>query len=64
MRRPGVWETELGAATSTAESSQQDNLASLYRPPLHLLFDGSFYKVYILLSLDCMICVSSGGIGI
>ncbi|RHN58297.1 putative UBX domain-containing protein 2/7 [Medicago truncatula] len=39
-----VWETELGATTSTAESSRQDNLASLYRPPFHLLFDGSFYK--------------------
>lgn len=39
-----VWETELGATTSTAGSSRQDNLASLYRPPFHLLFDGSFYK--------------------
>ncbi|CAJ2636135.1 unnamed protein product [Trifolium pratense] len=41
-RRPGVWETEQGAA-STAESSQ-DTLASLYRPPFHLMFTGSFDK--------------------
>ncbi|KAF3431013.1 hypothetical protein FNV43_RR25743 [Rhamnella rubrinervis] len=38
MKRPGVWETEQGAA-STA-----DNLASLYRPPFHLMFHGSFEK--------------------
>lgn len=38
-KRPGVWETEQGAA-STA-----DNLASLYRPPFHLMFHGSFEKV-------------------
>lgn len=41
-RRPGVWEPEQGAA-STAESSQ-DTLASLYRPPFHLMFTGSFDK--------------------
>ncbi|KAK7250695.1 hypothetical protein RIF29_33289 [Crotalaria pallida] len=40
MRRPGVWESEQGSA-STAESSR-DNLASLYRPPFHLMFSGSF----------------------
>ncbi|MCH82844.1 UBX domain-containing protein 7-like, partial [Trifolium medium] len=42
-RRPGVWESEQGAA-STAESSQ-DTLASLYRPPFHLMFTGSFDKI-------------------
>ncbi|XP_027345530.1 plant UBX domain-containing protein 7 isoform X3 [Abrus precatorius] len=42
MRRPGVWESEQGAA-STAESSR-DNLASLYRPPFHLMFNGPFDK--------------------
>ncbi|KAL1332176.1 hypothetical protein HN51_061027 [Arachis hypogaea] len=42
MRRPGVWETEQGAA-STAETSR-DNLASLYRPPFHLMFNGTFDK--------------------
>ncbi|KAE9607855.1 hypothetical protein Lal_00040096 [Lupinus albus] len=39
-RRPGVWESEQGSV-STAESSR-DNLASLYRPPFHLMFSGSF----------------------
>jgi len=53
-RRPGVWEPEQGAA-STAESSQ-DTLASLYRPPFHLMFTGSFDKVNIL-SVDCLVCV-------
>lgn len=43
MKRPGVWESEKGA-TSTAENSR-DNLASLYRPPFHLMFQGSFEKV-------------------
>ncbi|KAI9080585.1 hypothetical protein K1719_037446 [Acacia pycnantha] len=42
MRRPGVWETEKGAV-STAESSR-DNLASLYHPPFHLMFTGTFDK--------------------
>lgn len=54
-RRPGVWEPEQGAA-STAESPR-DNLASLYRPPFHLMFTGSFDKVNMLLSLDCLVCV-------
>ncbi|KAE9614524.1 hypothetical protein Lal_00012114 [Lupinus albus] len=39
-RRPGVWESEQ-SSVSTAESSR-DNLASLYRPPFHLMFSGSF----------------------
>lgn len=52
MRQPGVWESEQGAA-STAEASR-DNLASLYRPPFHLMFNGPFDKVNMLLSLDFM----------
>lgn len=43
MKHPGVWETDQGAA-STAENSR-DNLASLYRPPFHLMLHGSFEKV-------------------
>lgn len=43
MKRHGVWEADQGAA-STAENSR-DNLASLYRPPFHLMFHGSFEKV-------------------
>ncbi|KAL2334168.1 hypothetical protein Fmac_015381 [Flemingia macrophylla] len=42
MRHPGVWESEQGAA-SIAESSRE-NLASLYRPPFHLMFNGPFDK--------------------
>ncbi|XP_015894280.1 plant UBX domain-containing protein 7 isoform X2 [Ziziphus jujuba] len=42
MKRHGVWEADQGAA-STAENSR-DNLASLYRPPFHLMFHGSFEK--------------------
>ncbi|XP_065856577.1 plant UBX domain-containing protein 7 isoform X2 [Euphorbia lathyris] len=42
MKRPAVWEAEQGA-TSTADTSR-DNLASLYRPPFHLMFHGSFEK--------------------
>uniref|UniRef100_A0A2P2KY06 Uncharacterized protein MANES_17G092500 n=1 Tax=Rhizophora mucronata TaxID=61149 RepID=A0A2P2KY06_RHIMU len=42
MRRPRVWESDQGA-TSTADSTR-DNLASLYRPPFHLMFHGSFEK--------------------
>ncbi|KAI4357299.1 hypothetical protein L6164_001258 [Bauhinia variegata] len=42
VRHPGVWESEQGAV-STAESSR-DNLASLYRPPFHLMFHGLFDK--------------------
>lgn len=42
-RRLGIWESEQGA-TSNAEDSR-DTLASLYRPPFHLMFRGSFQKV-------------------
>ena len=46
VKRPGVWESEQGVA-STPEKSR-DNLASLYRPPFHLMFQGSFEKVSII----------------
>ncbi|XP_062113102.1 plant UBX domain-containing protein 7 isoform X3 [Humulus lupulus] len=42
MKRPGVWESEQGVA-STADNAR-DNLASLYRPPFHIMFQGSFEK--------------------
>ncbi|KAD7116714.1 hypothetical protein R6Q59_006549 [Mikania micrantha] len=41
-KRPGVWETDQGA-TSTAFTSR-DNLATLYRPPFALMFQGPFEK--------------------
>ncbi|XP_011021683.1 PREDICTED: UBX domain-containing protein 2-like [Populus euphratica] len=42
MKHPGVWESDQGS-TSTTDNSR-DNLASLYRPPFHLMFHGSFEK--------------------
>ena len=41
MKRPGVWESDQGS------SYHQDNLASLYRPPSHLMLHGSFEKVHV-----------------
>ena len=43
MKRPGVWESDQGASSTT--ESHRDNLASLYRPPYHLMLHGSFEKV-------------------
>ncbi|KAM2329808.1 plant UBX domain-containing protein 7-like isoform X1 [Malus sylvestris] len=42
MKHPGVWESDQGATSSA--NAVQDNLASLYRPPFKLLFQGSFEK--------------------
>ncbi|KAI3818354.1 hypothetical protein L1987_12159 [Smallanthus sonchifolius] len=42
LKRPGVWETNQGA-TSMADTSR-DNLATLYRPPFALMFNGPFEK--------------------
>ncbi|KAB1206367.1 UBX domain-containing protein 7 [Morella rubra] len=40
MKQPEVWES--GASSTTDDS--RDNLASLYRPPFHLMFHGPFEK--------------------
>ncbi|XP_056165900.1 plant UBX domain-containing protein 7 isoform X5 [Syzygium oleosum] len=50
MKRPGVWESDQGS-TSTAENAR-DNLASLYRPPFHLMYRGSFEKAKAAASLQ------------
>ncbi|KAK1419778.1 hypothetical protein QVD17_29107 [Tagetes erecta] len=42
LKRPGVWGAGQGS-TSAAQSSR-DNLASLYRPPFALMFQGPFEK--------------------
>lgn len=42
-RRSDVWESSQ-ATSSTAEAAR-DNLASLYRPPFSLMFQGSFEQV-------------------
>ncbi|KAM7270360.1 hypothetical protein ACFE04_029574 [Oxalis oulophora] len=42
VKRPGVWESDQGGPS--AKDYSQDNLASLYRPPFHLMFNGSFEK--------------------
>ena len=41
MKHPGVWESDQGALY------HRDNLASLYRPPYHLMLHGSFEKVHV-----------------
>lgn len=45
-KRPGIWEPDQGASSASASGSEaaasRDSLASLYRPPFHLMFSGSF----------------------
>ncbi|RZC64651.1 hypothetical protein C5167_008339 [Papaver somniferum] len=42
-KRPRVWDSEQDAATKTRKVDQsKGNLAKLYRPPLELMFTGSF----------------------
>ncbi|KAE8076455.1 hypothetical protein FH972_015102 [Carpinus fangiana] len=42
MKRPEVWESDQGA--SSTSDNPRDNLASLYRPPFHLMFHEPFEK--------------------
>ncbi|KAG2707699.1 hypothetical protein I3760_05G159700 [Carya illinoinensis] len=42
MKRPEVWESDQGA--SSTSDNPRDNLASLYRPPFHLMLHGPFEK--------------------
>uniref|UniRef100_A0A1D1YZD4 UBX domain-containing protein 7 n=1 Tax=Anthurium amnicola TaxID=1678845 RepID=A0A1D1YZD4_9ARAE len=42
-KHPDVWESDQSAPASSANGSQ-DNLASLYRPPFALMYQGSFDK--------------------
>ena len=51
MRRPGVWESEQAAVSTATAESARDNLASLYRPPFRLMFNGPFDKVTVFPSL-------------
>lgn len=43
QKRQGVWDADQGGSTSAAESSNH-NLASLYRRPFALMFNGPFEK--------------------
>ncbi|XP_076890023.1 plant UBX domain-containing protein 7-like isoform X2 [Bidens hawaiensis] len=43
LKHAGVWETNQGATTSTRRKPR-DNLATLYRPPFALMFQGQFEK--------------------
>ena len=45
IKHPGVWESDQGASSTT--DSHRDNLASLYRPPFHLMLNGPFEKVRV-----------------
>lgn len=52
VKHHDVWNSEEGAASTSGNS--RDNLASLYRPPNHLMFNGPFEKVSIMsLILHC-----------
>ncbi|GKE80930.1 hypothetical protein Tco_1550930, partial [Tanacetum coccineum] len=44
QKRQGVWDAAQGGSTSATEYSNK-NLASLYRPPFALMFNGPFEKV-------------------
>lgn len=50
MRRPGVWETDQGATSTT--NSSRDNLASLYRPPFDLMHHGPFEQAKVAASVQ------------
>lgn len=45
MKLSGVWESDQGSLSTT--ENHQDSLPSLYRPPYHLMFHGSFEKVHV-----------------
>lgn len=53
-KSPGIWEPDEGASSASASASAsapetasapRDSLASLYRPPFHLMLHGSFEQV-------------------
>ncbi|XP_052881606.1 plant UBX domain-containing protein 7 isoform X3 [Gossypium arboreum] len=50
MKRPGVWESDEGASSTV--DAPRDNLASLYRPPFHLMFQGPFEKAKAAASVE------------
>ncbi|XP_038701358.1 plant UBX domain-containing protein 7-like isoform X2 [Tripterygium wilfordii] len=52
VRRAGVWESDQSAASASTTENPRDNLASLYRPPFHLMFQGSFEKAKAVASMQ------------
>lgn len=50
MKRPGVWGSDEGSS-SAVDNPPRDNLATLYRPPFHLMFQGPFEKVIFFLNI-------------
>lgn len=62
-KSPGVWEPDEGASSASASgsasapeaaaSAPRDSLASLYRPPFHLMLPGSFEQVLFKVSCFC-----------
>ncbi|XVF85490.1 hypothetical protein PTKIN_Ptkin17bG0121700 [Pterospermum kingtungense] len=50
MKRPGVWGSDEGS--SSAVDAPRDNLATLYRPPFHLMFQGPFEKAKAAASVE------------
>ena len=70
-KSPGIWEPDEGASSASgsasapeaASSAPRDSLASLYRPPFHLMLHGSFeqvlYKSFSLLLIACLLSLLS-----
>lgn len=69
-KSPGIWEPdEVGASSASASgsasapeaaaSAPRDSLASLYRPPFHLMLHGSFEQVLLQSFLLCLLSLLS-----
>ncbi|KAE8729210.1 Plant UBX domain-containing protein 7 [Hibiscus syriacus] len=50
MKRPRVWESDEGSSSTV--DAPRDNLASLYRPPFNLMFQGPFEKAKAAASVE------------
>ncbi|XP_022776514.1 plant UBX domain-containing protein 7-like isoform X2 [Durio zibethinus] len=50
MKRPGVWESDEGSSSTV--DAPRDSLASLYRPPHHLMLLGPFEKAKATASVE------------
>ncbi|KAE8688254.1 UBX domain-containing protein isoform 2 [Hibiscus syriacus] len=50
MKRPRIWESDEGSSSTV--DAPRDNLASLYRPPFNLMFQGPFEKAKVAASVE------------
>ncbi|KAJ6840389.1 plant UBX domain-containing protein 7 [Iris pallida] len=51
-KQPAVWESEQSDASTMNGNGPRDNLASLYRPPFALMYQGTFDKAKVEASLS------------